>query len=103
MNGERDVDVRDPIEELFFAATSDAGALQAFYAALLDATVFALVPGRHLPERIGFYAFKGDRAGTPTLAFFSSMPKAVSAGIADSQVVSMRARTFMELTRGNRP
>ena len=78
-----------------------AGAEQAFYQALLEATVYAHVPVEPAPpDRIRFNQFIRPDNGQTVLPFFSDRDQAEVAAAGKVAIVAMAGRRLFELTRG---
>lgn len=81
------------------AAIADAE--QAFFEALLEATVYAHVPsGPAPPDRIRIIQFTRPDNGQTVLPFFSDREQAEVAGAGTAAIVAMAGRRLFELTRG---
>lgn len=78
-----------------------ADAQQAFYQALLDATVYAHIPVEPAPpDRIRFIQFARPDNGQTVLPFFSDEEQAEVAAAGAAAIVAMAGRRLFELTRG---
>lgn len=94
----------DALLEAARVASSPAeiiGAEQAFYKALLEATVYAHVPTEPAPpDRIRFIQFIRPDNGQTVLPFFSDRGQAEVAAAGKVAIVAMAGRRLFELTRG---
>lgn len=98
---------RSPLDALIEAVRSAstpagfAAAEQAFFNALLDATVYAHVPTDPAPpDRIRFMQFVRPDIGQTVLPFFSDREQATVAAAGKAAIVAMAGRRLFELTRG---
>ncbi|MBD8898555.1 enhanced serine sensitivity protein SseB C-terminal domain-containing protein [Rhodanobacter sp. DHG33] len=96
-----------PLDALIDAARAvstpaeSAAAEQAFFNALLDATVYAHVPTEPAPpDRIRFMQFVRPDNGQTVLPFFSDQEQASVAAAGQAAIVAMSGRRLFELTRG---
>lgn len=94
----------DPLIEAARSASNSAeiiGAEQAFYKALLEATVYAHVPFEPAPaDRIRFIQFNRPDTGQTVLPFFSDRDQAEVAAAGNVAIIAMAGRRLFELTRG---
>jgi hypothetical protein len=95
------------LEELLEAARSSADSAkaartqEAFFKALLDATVYAHVPPGPVPrDRIRFIQFVRPDNGRTVLPFFSDRKQAEAAAAGRAGIIAMAGRRLLELTRG---
>lgn len=98
---------RSTLDILIEAARTASGPLdvacaeQAFYKALMEATVYAHVPNEPAPpDRIRFIQFIRPDNGQTVLPFFTDRNQAEVAGDGTAVIVAMAGRRLFELTRG---
>lgn len=88
------------LDELLRAAREDVRAEPAFFAALLEATLYAHVPRKQVRGRVRFCQFTHPEDGRTLLPIFTDKAKAVLAANGKVGVLAMPARTLLELTLG---
>ena len=72
----------------------------AFFKAMLDATLYAHVPVKQVRGRVRFIQFVRPDNGQTVLPIFTDRQRATVALRADEAILAMRGRELLELTRG---
>lgn len=88
------------LEALMQEARTDPFAEPRFFAALLDATLYAHVPLEQVPGRIRFCQFVHSSDGKTLLPVFTDESRAAQASQGVVGVLAMRGRRLLELTQG---
>lgn len=89
----------EELNRLLQRAQEDSSAEPAFFHALLDATVYAHVPGSDRSGRPRFIQFTTPE-GLTVLPFFSDEVQARAAAGFSAAIVAMTGRELLEITRG---
>jgi hypothetical protein len=98
--GDTPTEGQPSLEQLMFLSYNDPAAEPAFFAALLDATVYMHVPKNDRSGRLRLVSFPHPKTGTYLVPFFTDRQQADEASSPRVSVVSLTCRTLFEIAPG---
>lgn len=93
-------DPRLSLDELMALSMQDGSAEPAFFAALLEATVYVHAPAKSPPGRLQLVSFPHPETGTYLVPFFTDRQQADEASSAWVRVMALTGRRLFEITPG---